>query len=103
MQSQSQTGVAAAQIQASANDGNTGNRKSPLPEIKEERRIPIIKAGTIGMSMRRQPVTNIPTNKPTNSPTPTGNSVQTEYEDYMVYEKDLIYYWRDFASKLPKE
>ena len=103
MQPQSQTGVAAAQIQASANDGNTGNRKSPLPEIKEERRIPIIKAGTIGMSMRRQPVTNIPTNKPTNSPTPTGNSVQTEYEDYIVYEKDLIYYWRDFASKLPKE
>ena len=25
------------------------------------------------------------------------------YEDYVVYEKDLHYYWRDFAQKLPKE
>lgn len=103
MQIQPQTGVVAAQKQSTANNGNMGNRKSPLPEIKEERRIPIIKAGTIGMSMRRQPITNIPTNKPAYSPTSSGSSVQTEYEDYLVYEKDLIYYWREFASKLPKE
>ena len=102
-QNQSQTGVVAAQTQATANDGYMGNRKSPLPEIKEEKRIPIIKAGTIGMSMRRQPVSNVATNKPTNSSPSTTSSVQTDYEDYVVYEKDLIYYWRDFASKLPKE
>ena len=29
--------------------------------------------------------------------------MQADYEDYIVYEKDLNYYWRDFASKLPKE
>ena len=102
-QNQSQTGVVAAQTQATANGGYMGNRKSPLPEIKEEKRIPIIKAGTIGMSMRRQPVSNVATNKPTNSSPSTTSSVQTDYEDYVVYEKDLIYYWRDFASKLPKE
>ena len=102
-QNQSQTGVVAAQTQATANGGYMGNRKSPLPEIKEEKRIPIIKAGTIGMSMRRQPVSNAVTNKPTNLSTSTTNSLQTDYEDYVVYEKDLIYYWRDFASKLPKE
>ena len=101
-QNQSQTGVVAA-TQATANGGYMGNRKSPLPEIKEEKRIPIIKAGTIGMSMRRQPVSNVATNKPTNSSPSTTSSVQTDYEDYVVYEKDLIYYWRDFASKLPKE
>ena len=103
IQNQSQTGVVAAQTQATANSGYMGNRKSPLPEIKEEKRIPIIKAGTIGMSMRRQPVSNATTNKPTNLSTSTTNSLQTDYEDYVVYEKDLIYYWRDFASKLPKE
>ena len=103
IQNQSQTGVVAAQTQATANGGYMGNRKSPLPEIKEEKRIPIIKAGTIGMSMRRQPVSNVATNKPTNSSPSTTSSVQTDYEDYVVYEKDLIYYWRDFASKLPKE
>ena len=103
IQNQSQTGVVATQTQATANSGYMGNRKSPLPEIKEEKRIPIIKAGTIGMSMRRQPVSNTTTNKPTNLSTSTTNSLQTDYEDYVVYEKDLIYYWRDFASKLPKE
>ena len=103
IQNQSQTGGVAAQTQATANSGYMGNRKSPLPEIKEEKRIPIIKAGTIGMSMRRQPVSNTTTNKPTNLSTSTTNSLQTDYEDYVVYEKDLIYYWRDFASKLPKE
>ena len=103
IQNQSQTGVVAAQTQATANGGYMGNRKSPLPEIKEEKRIPIIKAGTIGMSMRRPPVSNVATNKPTNSSPSTTSSVQTDYEDYVVYEKDLIYYWRDFASKLPKE
>ena len=103
MQSQSQTGSAAAQTKAIANNGYSGNRNSPLPEIKEERRIPIIKAGTIGMSMRRQPVSSITPSTPTNASTAKTNQVQADYEDYVVYEKDLNYYWRDFASKLPKE
>lgn len=103
MQNQSQTGSAAAQTKAIANNGYSGNRNSPLPEIKEERRIPIIKAGTIGMSMRRQPVSSITPSIPTNTSTAKTNQVQADYEDYVVYEKDLNYYWRDFASKLPKE
>ena len=103
MQNQSQTGSAAAQTKAIANNGYSGNRNSPLPEIKEERRIPIIKAGTIGMSMRRQPVSSITPSTPTNASAAKTNQVQADYEDYVVYEKDLNYYWRDFASKLPKE
>ena len=36
--------------------------------------------------------------------TPVSTPVVNEiYEDYAVYEKDLHYYWRDFAQKLPKE
>ena len=103
MQSQSQTGSAAAQTKAIANNGYSGNRNSPLPEIKEERKIPIIKAGTIGMSRRRQPVSSITPSTPTNASAAKTNQVQADYEDYVVYEKDLNYYWRDFASKLPKE
>ena len=103
IQSQSQTGSAAAQTKAIANNGYSGNRNSPLPEIKEERKIPIIKAGTIGMSMRRQPVSSITPSTPTNASAAKTNQVQADYEDYVVYEKDLNYYWRDFASKLPKE
>ena len=102
-QPQSQTGGAAAQTKVSADNGYTGTQKSPLPEIKEERRIPIIKAGTIGMSMRRQPTTVQTPNTQANSPSAKPNPVQADYEDYAVYEKDLNYYWRDFASRLPKE
>ena len=102
MQSQSQTGSAAAQTKVTTN-GYTGTQKSPLPEIKEERRIPIIKAGSIGMSMRRQPSSTITPKTQPNSPSAKPNPVQADYEDYVVYEKDLNYYWRDFASKLPKE
>lgn len=103
MQSQSQTGSAAAQTKVSGNNGYTGTQKKPLPEIKEERRIPIIKAGSIGMSMRRQPSSTITPNTQPNSPSAKPNPVQADYEDYVVYEKDLNYYWRDFASRLPKE
>lgn len=102
-QPQPQAAVAAAQAQTAANNGYTGIRKSPLPEIKEERKIPVIKAGAIGISIRR-PFASQNQAKPTANPTvSTTQSVQADYEDYVVYEKDLHFYWRDFAAKLPKE
>ena len=48
----------------------------------------IIKAGTIGMSMRRQPVSTITTNNLSNSPA-VSNSTQADYEDYIIYEIKL--------------
>lgn len=101
-QTQPQAGNAAASGQTMTNDGNVGIRKSPLPEIKEERRkIPVIKAGQLGMSIRHRPAQQ-ETNKPT-TPISSQGSNTSNYEDYVVYEKDLNYYWRDFAQKLPKE
>lgn len=101
-QPQPQAGVAAAAPQATAN-GYMGQRKSPLPEIKEERKIPVIKAGSIGMSIRRTSTSQV-SNKPVSSESSALHTAQqTDYEDYVIYEKDLKYYWRDFASKLPKE
>ena len=101
-QAQPQAGNAAASGQATANNGNVGMRKSPLPELKEEkRRIPVMKAGQIGMSIRHRPIQ--PETTKANTTTPTSPATQANYEDYVVYEKDLDYYWRDFAQKLPKE
>lgn len=101
-QTQPQAGNAAASGQTLTNDVNVGIRKSPLPEIKEERRkIPVIKAGQLGMSIRHRPAQQ-ETNKPT-TPISSQGSNTSNYEDYVVYEKDLNYYWRDFAQKLPKE
>ena len=87
--------------QAQPQAGNVAARKSPLPELKEEKRkIPVMKAGQIGMSIRHR-ATQTEAPKVT-TPTPTNNQ-QSSYEDYMVYEKDLNYYWREFAQRLPVE
>ena len=89
-------------IQPQPQAGDVAARKSPLPEMKEEKRkIPVIKAGQIGMSIRQrmQASETVQTpSAPVSTPT-----VSESYEDYVVYEKDLHYYWRDFAQKLPKE
>ena len=104
-QPQPQAGGVAAHPQQPADTENANLRKSPLPEPKEEKRkIPIMKVGQIGLSIRnRSEKENIA--KPI---TPTihqdSNKRQAEYEDYVVYEKDLNYYWREFAQqKLPVE
>ena len=87
--------------QAQPQAGNVAARKSPLPELKEEKRkIPVMKAGQIGMSIRHR-ATQTEAPKVT-TPTPTNNQ-QSSYEDYIVYEKDLNYYWREFAQRLPVE
>lgn len=104
-QPQPQAGEAAAQVQpATGNNGNTGLRKSPLPELKEEKRkIPVMKAGMIGMSMRRPPSRQeqTPTAPAATPATPAIN--QANYEDYIFNEKNLNYYWREFAQNLPLE
>ena len=93
--------VAPATPQAQPQAGNVAARKSPLPELKEEKRkIPVMKAGQIGMSIRHRPTqTEAPK---VNTPASTTNT-QSNYEDYVVYEKDLNYYWREFAQRLPVE
>ena len=82
--------------------GEIAARKSPLPEMKEERRkIPIIKAGQIGMSIRHrspQPETAQKTMAPK---TPV---YQEDYKDHMFTEDNIKYYWREFAQQqLPVE
>ena len=83
--------------------GEVAERKNPLPEIKiEKRKIPVMKLGT-GISIRNY---QTPEEKKT-AVTPKNTetvSQQSDYEDYMFNEKDLNYYWREFAQqKLPIE
>ena len=83
--------------------GEVAARKNPLPEIKiEKRKIPVMKLGT-GISIRnyQTPEEKKTTVTPKNTETV---SQQSDYEDYMFNEKDLNYYWREFAQqKLPIE
>ena len=75
---------------------------SPIPKANTEKKIPVMKAGSIGISIRRQAVQPQATN---NGPVNTAATVPADqtYEDYIFNEKDLNYYWREFATRLPKE
>ena len=81
--------------------GDAAARKSPLPEMKEEKRkIPVIKAGQIGMSIRHRTVQETAPKTPVTSTI----SQQDDYQDYIISERDLSYYWREFAQqRLPIE
>lgn len=78
--------------------------KGVQPAVQNtDKKIPVMKAGNLGISIRR-PQTVAPTNTST---TATVKAVQPQeeenYEDYIFNEKDLDYYWREFAARLPKE
>ena len=94
------TTTAATHLQPQAE--STAAPKSPLPELKpEKRKIPVIKAGQLGMSIRHRPVQS----EIAQAIHTTPNAItQTDYEDYIFNEKDLTYYWREFSQQqLPAE
>ena len=77
-------------------------RVSPLPKVNTEKKIPVMSAAALGnLSIRRQQSqTQSPSQPATN---PVKASTQENWEDYIFTEKDIDYYWRDFAAQLPKE
>ena len=105
-----QTGVAPAASSSTAPQGAAGSvnagRPSPLPQAREEKKIPVFKAGTLSMSIRRplHEQTAEKTNEKTTAAIhATAASSAAPYEDYIFNEKDLNYYWREFAANLPIE
>lgn len=78
-------------------------KSSPLPKVSTERKAPVIKAGSLGMSIRKTQTASAEPAARTASNAPVQQPVAETWEDYMFNEKDLGYYWREFASLLPKE
>lgn len=72
--------------------------KPATAETATEKKIPVLNAGSIGLSIKK-PVQTTPAQEKKPAGTP---NIQPE-ENYTVYEKDLSYYWREFASLLPPE
>lgn len=90
--------------QGPSNTPQAAAPKGVQPAVQNtDKKIPVMKAGNLGISIRR-PQTVAPTNA---SATATVKAVQPQeeenYEDYIFNEKDLDYYWREFAARLPKE
>ena len=111
-QSQPQAKTAAAQTAATAAPQPQGtstagsmnaSRPSPLPQTREEKKIPVFKAGSLGISLRRPLHEQQAVEKQEAKAASTAAQNDATYEDYIFNEKDLDYYWREFAAALPKE
>jgi DNA polymerase-3 subunit gamma/tau len=71
---------------------------------KEEKKIPTLKLKDLSVSIRRSSATAAQQTSAQQASTPSSASAASaSYEDYKVYEKDLDYYWREYAASLPVE
>ncbi|WP_300790265.1 DNA polymerase III subunit gamma/tau [uncultured Bacteroides sp.] len=70
-------------------------------KVTQEKKIPVVKAGILGPSIKKRP--QHLEEAVAQKPTAQVQQAEKEWEDYDVYEKDLNYYWREFATRLPKE
>lgn len=94
---------AAAQPGASASSGAASSAPSQgagvASTVKEERKIPVMKMSSLGVSIKN------PQRDPTTQNTVTTHvpRVQQPEEDFIFNDRDLNYYWQEYAGQLPKE
>ena len=75
---------------------------NPMQKIDTGKKIPVMKAGSMNISIKRPHAAQTNTNATqTNVKTPATD--EQAYEDYIINEKDLNVYWNEFAANLPKE
>ena len=74
-----------------------------LAQGKEEKKIPVAQMSKLGISIRhsRQEEKKDPT--PTATPQATSTPVSQPEEDYIFNERDINYYWQEYAGRMPKE
>ena len=70
-----------------------------LQTSREEKRIPVVNVGKLGVSIRPQAET--PTVQPAQSAAPV--KVQAPEENCSFTEQEANYYWQEYASRLPQE
>lgn len=94
---------AAAQPGASASSGAASSAPSQgagvASAVKEERKIPVMKMSSLGVSIKN------PQRDQTTQNTVTTHvpRVQQPEEDFIFNDRDLNYYWQEYAGQLPKE
>ena len=94
---------AAVQPGAAASSGAASSAPSQgagvAPTVKEERKIPVMKMSSLGVSIKN------PQRDQTTQNTVTTHvpRVQQPEEDFIFNDRDLNYYWQEYAGQLPKE
>ena len=66
---------------------------------KEERKIPVMKMSSLGVSIKNPQRDQVSQN----AATTYVPKVQQPEEDFMFNDRDLNYYWQEYAGQLPKE
>ena len=94
---------AAVQPGASASPGAASSAPSQgagvAPTVKEERKIPVMKMSNLGVSIKN-PQRDQATQNTATTHVPR---VQQPEEDFIFNDRDLNYYWQEYAGQLPKE
>lgn len=72
-----------------------------MAQGREEKKIPVMKMSGLGVSIKRPHIEEEQRN-PSSNPTAAHQAAQPE-EDYIFNERDLNYYWQEYAGQLPKE
>ena len=96
---------ASAAVQPGASDSSGAASSAPsqgagvAPTVKEERKIPVMKMSSLGVSIKN------PQRDQTTQNTVTTHvpRVQQPEEDFIFNDRDLNYYWQEYAGQLPKE
>ena len=100
------------QVQPASKPAPTQQMQTPpsttatlLAQEKEEKKIPVMRMGGLGVSIKQHPQTSTSTeNKGLTTPATTASTPQQpEKEDYIFNERDVNYYWQEYAGQLPVE
>ena len=70
-----------------------------LAQGKEEKKVPVMKMSGLGVSIKR-PKADEETKSTT---TTTAQQAAQPEEDYIFNERDVNYYWQEYAGRMPKE
>ena len=73
-------------------------------EKKEEKKIPVMRMGGLGVSIKQPPqASSTVADKAPTAPVAISSTTQQPEEDYIFNERDINYYWQEYAGQLPVE
>ena len=73
-----------------------------LAQGKEEKKVPVMKMSGLGVSIKRPKAAEEEEETKSTTTTTAQQAAQPE-EDYIFNERDVNYYWQEYAGRMPKE
>ena len=74
-----------------------------LAQGKEEKKVPVMKMSGLGVSIKRPKAAAEEEEETKSTTTTTAQQAAQPEEDYIFNERDVNYYWQEYAGRMPKE